>query len=101
MPRYKGLSMPRPKKKKIEQSNPPVENPPAPPPAPEPADPPTPEQKVVKRGRPPQSPGMKVVKAAAYVARKAKRVAQQAHLLFLKASSIFVTPVTFQSLMCP
>ena len=75
--------MRRPTKKKIEQSNEAVEEPPARPPAPEPADPPSPDAKQVKRVRPPQSPGMAAVKAAAYEARKALRVAEKADMSFL------------------
>ena len=85
MPRYRGVGMPKAKKRKIEQSHECVEEPTAPPPAPDPDPPSTPEHTQVNRGRRQQSPGMKAVKAAEYVARKAKRVAGRAHNLFLKA----------------
>ena len=90
MPRHKGLSMRRPKKTKIEQSNEAFEEPPDPPAAPEPADPPTPERTQVKRVRPPQSPGMKAVKAAAYEAVKAYRVAAKAEKMFRKKRAEFL-----------
>ena len=89
MPRYSGIGMRRPKKKKIEQSNEALEEPPAPPAAPEPAVPPTPEPKQVK-SRPAQSPGMKAVKAAAYGARKAALVATKAMKMFEKKTELSV-----------
>ena len=52
------------------------------------ADPPTPERKQMKRVRLPQSPGMKKVKAAAYVARKAALVAKKAWKMFEKKSEL-------------
>ena len=79
--------MPKAKKKKVEQANETVVEHPAPPAAPEPAVPSSPERQQVKRERPAQSPGMKQVKAVAYDARKAKKVADKARAAWLKAKA--------------
>lgn len=84
MPRQRGIGMRKPKKKAVAQPSETVEIPPAPPAASETEAPPSPDPKQVIRQRPPQSPGMKAVKAAAYAARKAARIASKAQLMFLK-----------------
>ena len=89
MPRYRGTSMPKPKKRKIEQPSESVEEPPAPPAAAEPDPPSTPERQQVKRARSPQSPGMKAVKSAAYEARKANVAFKQAVMMALKAKRAY------------
>ena len=82
MGRYKGIGMPKAKKKKIEQPSETFDEPPAPPPATDPPNPPSPDAKQVRRARPPQTPGRKEVKAAAYDARKANAVAKKACRIF-------------------
>ena len=88
MPRYRGVGMPKAKKKTVEQPSEAVEEPPAPPPATDPPNPPSPEAKQVKRVRPPQSPGMKEVKAAAYDARKAAFASKKASKMYFKKSAL-------------
>lgn len=89
MPRQRGIGMRKPKKKAVEQLNKAEEIPLPPPAAPEPEPPPSPDPKLTSRARPPQSPGMKAVKAATHAARKADRVAKAAHLKFLREKLAF------------
>lgn len=89
MPRYRGVGMPRAKKKAIEQPSEAFEIPQAPPDAPDPPDPPSPDPKQTIRTRPAESPGMKTVKAAAFQARRAERVARRAEIQFLRERLAF------------
>ena len=84
MPRQRGIGMRKPKKKAVAQPSEAVEIPSDPPAASETEAPPSPDPKQAIRQRPPQSPGMKAVKAAAYAAQKAARVASKAQIMFLK-----------------
>ena len=90
MPRQHGIGMRKPKKKAVEQLNKAEEIPLPPPAAPEPEPPPSPDPNHTSRARPPQSPGMKAVKAATHAAEKADRVAHTAYLQFLREKLAFV-----------
>ena len=85
MPRYKGIGMPKSKKKAAVQLSEAQEESPAPPTPSEPPAPPSPDSKQVGRKRPAQSPGMGAVKQAAYAAKKAARAASKAYLGYLRA----------------
>ena len=64
MPRYKGIGMPKSKKKAVAQPSEAQEESSAPPAPSEPPAPPSPDSKQVDRKRPAQSPGMSAVKQA-------------------------------------
>ena len=89
MPRYRGVGMPRKRKTVKEPPSEAVDIPPERPDASEPAAPPSPDPKLTIRARPPQSPGMKAVKAAAFQARKADRIAKKAYVTFLQEKLTF------------
>ena len=92
MPRYRGVGMPRKRKTVKEPPSEAVDIPPERPDASEPAAPSvpsSPDPKLTLRARPPESPGMKAVKAAAYQARRADRIAKKAYLMFLRESIAF------------
>ena len=85
MPRYRGIGMPKSKKKAVVQLSEAQEESRAHPAPSEPPAPPSPDSMQVGRKRPAQSPGMSAVKQAAYAAKKATRAARIAHLHFLRA----------------
>ena len=87
MPRYKGIGMPKSKKKAVAQPSEAHEESSAPPAPSEPPAPPSPDSKQVGRKRPAQSPGMRAVKQAAYAAKKAARAARIGYLKYLRASN--------------
>ena len=87
MPRYKGIGMPKSKKKAVAQPSEAQEESSAPPAPSEPPAPPSPDSKQVGRKRPAQSPGMRAVKQAAYAAKKAARAARIGYLKYLRASN--------------
>ena len=84
MPRYKGIGMPKAKKKAVAELSEAQEESPAPPAPSEPPAPPSPDSKQVGLKRPAQSPGMSAVKQAAYAAKKAMRAAKRAYLNILR-----------------
>jgi hypothetical protein len=81
--------MPRKRKSVAEPPSEAVDIPLERPDASEPAAPPSPDPKLTIGARPPQSPGMKAVKAAAYQARKADRIAKKAYMMFLQETDTF------------
>ena len=87
MPRYKGIGMPKSKKKAVAQPSEAQEESSAPPAPSEPPAPPSPDSKQVGRKRAAQSPGMRAVKQAAYAAKKAARAARIGYLKYLRASN--------------
>ena len=87
MPRYKGIGMPKSKKKAVAQPSEAHEESSAPPAPSEPPAPPSPDSKQVDRKRPAQSPGMSAVKQAAYAAKKAMRAAKRAYLNYVRVET--------------
>ena len=85
MPRYKGIGMPKSKKKAVAQPSEAQEESSAPPAPSEPPAPPSSDSKQVGRKRAAQSPGMRAVKQAACAAKKAARAARIAYLKYLRA----------------
>ena len=88
MPRYKGIGMPKAKKKAVAELSEAQEESPAPPAPSEPPAPPSPDSKQVGLKRPhAQSPGMTAVKQAAYAAKKAIRAAKKAYLDYVRVET--------------
>ena len=87
MPRYKGIGMPKSKKKAVAQPSEAQEVSSAPPAPSEPPAPPSPDSKQVGRKRAAQSPGMRAVKQAACAAKKAARAARIGYLKYLRAKN--------------
>ena len=87
MPRYKGIGMPKAKKKAAVELSESQDEPPAPPAPSEPPAPPSPDSKQVDRKRPAQSPGMSAVKQAGYAAKKASRAATIAYIKYMRAKT--------------
>ena len=85
MPRYKGIGMPKAKKKAVVELGEAQEESPGPPAPSEPPAPPSPDSKQVGRKRPAQSPGMGAIKQAAYAAKKASRAACFASIKYWRA----------------
>ena len=84
MPRYKGISMPKLKKKAVVQPSEAQDEFSDPPGPPESPAPPSHDSMQVSRKRPAQSPGMSAVKQAAYSAKKALRASRKAHAGYLR-----------------
>ena len=87
MPRYKGIGMPKAKKKAAVELSEAQEESPAPPAPSEPPALPSPNSKQGGRKQPAQSPGMSAVKQAGYAAKKASRAATIAYIKYMRAKT--------------